>query len=52
MEEGNKEKKPRTPQIYRQCWQVLKENIEKGGLIRTKAGLIHAIDEIEEMVRG
>jgi len=41
-----------TPQIYRQCWAILRQSIESGGLIRTKAGLLYAMDSIEKQVKG
>lgn len=42
----------RTPQIYRQCWAILRAEIERGPIMRTRQGILNRMDSIEKQVRG
>ena len=42
----------RTPQIYRQCWSLLRQEIERGTIMRTRQGILNRMEAIEKQVRG
>ena len=44
--------KPRTPQIYRQCWQILRADIERKWAFIGRKALLDRMDDIEKRVRG